>query len=88
MSERKLKSWTCPKCGFGPQLVDAELPVRCFCEAVPIEEIALAALPEEDRQLLGDRVHDLLAAIGIPACSGCESRRQWLNAAHRWLLGG
>lgn len=55
-------------------------------------------LPANDRQvfeqaakqegkLLGDYIADMTKAIGIPPCGGCEKRRQWLNAAHRWVLG-
>ena len=54
-------------------------------KAPPIDHAAV--LPEEDRKLLGDRLADMLAAIGIPPCGGCEQRKQWLNAAHQWIAG-
>jgi hypothetical protein len=45
-------------------------------------------LPEESRQLLfGDRIKQLTDALSIPQCGGCEKRQEWLNKAHRWVLG-
>lgn len=45
-------------------------------------------LPEESRRLLfGDRIKQLTDAIGIPQCGGCAARQEWLNNAHKWVLG-
>lgn len=35
--------------------------------------------------LAGDLIAAMTKAIGIPACGGCEKRRQWLNRAHQFL---
>jgi hypothetical protein len=52
-----------------------------------IESGIESLLPAEDRVLLGGRIKQLLAAIGIPACDGCEARAAWLDRAHRWIIG-
>ncbi len=48
-------------------------------------EIAELFPGNEDPSLVGNRIKALIAAIGIPACGGCEARRQWMNKAHEWL---
>jgi hypothetical protein len=60
--------------------------------AVRVTPMQLAAMgqpmvPELDPTLLGNRLEALIAAIGIPPCGGCGSRRDWLNRAHAWLRG-
>lgn len=81
--------WTCPICGLGPiPMRPEELPVHHQCgESRPDHAALVAALPESDRLLLGDRIEQLAKAIGIPTCGGCEARKQWLNRAHAWLIG-
>ncbi len=60
---------------------DTEMNLASYQTPTP-EEL----LPEADRKLLGDRVADLLAAIGIPECRGCGKRKEWLNKAHAWIM--
>lgn len=49
------------------------------------ERTQLEAAAKESGLLLGDAIAALTTAIGIPPCGGCEKRKQWLNAAHRWF---
>lgn len=54
----------------------------------PLSPAEVAELfPGEDPTLLGNRIKALTGAIGIPACGGCEARREWLNKAHAYLRG-
>jgi hypothetical protein len=49
------------------------------------EAIDLFGSDAEDPTLLGNRIAALTEAIGIPPCSGCSKRKEWLNRAHAWL---
>lgn len=51
------------------------------------QEEIVELFPGEDPTLLGNRIKALTDALGVPACAGCEARRQWINAAHAWLRG-
>jgi hypothetical protein len=80
--------YTCQACG------DVRpAPVRRNCPKAPQDTARrlppiLDGLPEESKQLLiGDRIKQLTDALGIPQCGGCEKRQEWLNKAHRWVLG-
>jgi hypothetical protein len=42
---------------------------------------------ETDETLLGNKIAALTAVLGIPTCGGCGKRKEWLNAAHKWLRG-
>jgi hypothetical protein len=79
-------------------IADPAAPGLCINDAeaiVRLNPLALLA-PEEtaelfpgdsDPTLLGNRVRDVLKAIGFPPCGGCDKRRKWLNKAHAWLRG-
>lgn len=54
--------------------------------ALPGIAHALAKKTGHDEKLIGDRLEDLFAAIGIPSCGACKDRKEWMNKAHRWLL--
>jgi hypothetical protein len=49
-------------------------------------EKVIEKLPEESRRLLGDRIAELTAALGVPPCGRCNERKKWLNEAHEWIL--
>lgn len=42
-------------------------------------------IPKEITKLAGDHIADLICSIGIPPCSGCRLRKEWINKAHLWL---
>lgn len=92
---QSVRDWVCPACGRGPYVRGARH--RCGPpEGSTIEEslahqerqrLALVdELPEESRKLLGDRLAELFAAVGIPECPTCAKRKEWINAAHRWVM--
>lgn len=44
----------------------------------------------EDPTLLGNRIAELIARLGVPPCGGCQTRKTWINKAHlvlRDLMG-
>lgn len=67
-------------CGIAgpPELADT-LPAK--------ERAAFAAAAAKEGMLLGDYIAAMTTAIGIPPCGGCEQRKKWVNAAHRWVNG-
>lgn len=40
---------------------------------------------ERDPALIGNRIEAAIKRLGIPPCSGCGSRRDWLNGAHAYF---
>ena len=90
--------WECPQCGHVTRK-PYETPPHRNCEK-PLPPSERPPLPpnagltdselgelfsDEDPTLWGNRIKAMTDAIGIPACGGCESRRQWINAAHEWV---
>lgn len=50
-------------------------------------EVAELLPGESDPTLIGNRIAALTTALGIPPCGACNARKEWLNAAHKWLRG-
>lgn len=83
----------CRRCGW-----QAQASFQKECEPLgPPPNLAVAPVPNQfltsdeiqelfpDPTLIGNRLAAITTAIGIPPCSGCGSRRDWLNRAHLWL---
>lgn len=51
----------------------------------PLSEAELCELRQTDPTLAGNRLEAMFKAMGIPACGGCQARRDWLNKCHAWL---
>lgn len=64
------------------RLADPSCPIKRPPPPKPPPEV-----PAEITKLAGDRLADLLSALGIPPCNSCAKRKLWLNRAHAWLLG-
>lgn len=37
-------------------------------------------------KLIGSQLKEILTRFGVPPCSGCDKRAEWLDNVHRWLL--
>ena len=58
-------------------------PIALAPTLTPAEVAEL--FPNEDPTLLGNRIKALTEAVGIPACGGCDKRREYINRCHQWL---
>lgn len=71
-----------------PERIHRQCPARAGDSHPPPDTSALVAtLQEDERKYAGDWIAEFTAAFGIPACGGCEVRKQWFNNWHKWLVG-
>lgn len=68
--------------------------VRRVCENPPPmieglrESEAKAIFGDDDPTLWGNKIKALTDALGIPPCSGCSQRQEWINRAHALVRKG
>jgi hypothetical protein len=65
---------TCESCGREQR----KLKGRQFCDCGHVIGTIPNAKIERSRGL-GDTIHRVTSALGIPHCGGCEQRREFLN---------
>lgn len=85
----------CPKCKAEVRSKYRDSAMRKQTCGIAGQPALIDSLPAKDRiafehsagregMLLGDYIAAMTTAIGIPPCGGCDKRKEWLNAAHRW----
>lgn len=78
-----MDSWMCAQ---QPQLCKEDAWGTAALQMEGINESEVQAIfGNTDPTLIGNRVAEMLKAIGIPPCSGCGARQSWMNRAHQWL---
>jgi hypothetical protein len=81
------REYRCVQCGFARWSKYEPRLIHRHCSAADSnpEHALESALPEPTRKLVGDRLKELFAAVGIPACGGCDKRAAWLNRVDAWV---